>query len=118
MISLFTGLTVNLRNKKINGFKCNISNSKQERANILGISTMNSQIDFNDVLNEFTEITRTKFFNKSLQPATRTLLQDQPIAVERLRRLSSEKLKTAKEEIDFLLGQGIIPLSSSWASSN
>lgn len=34
---------------------------KLERANILGISTMNSQIDFNGVSNEFTEITRTKF---------------------------------------------------------
>ena len=67
--------------------------SKSERAHILGISTMNFQVDFNGVLNEFTEIMRLK-----IQPGSANeclvnnyiITTDQSIA-ERPRSLSGEK---------------------------
>ena len=55
---------------------------------------MNSQIAFNGILNEFTEITRTKFQLRAANEYTiNHIIISQPVA-ERPQRLLSEKLKT------------------------
>lgn len=84
-----------------------------------GVSTVDEHMGFTDILNEFIDITRPL-----LTPRTATasrvahhIVTSGPPVAKRPRRLTGEKLTTARVEIEFLLEHGIIrPSSSPWGS--
>lgn len=84
-----------------------------------GISTLNITTPYSNLLEEFEDITKTSTLHKSTAEAIvvhHIETAGSPVA-NRPRRLSGDKLKAAKAEMDFLIEHGICrPSNSAWAS--
>lgn len=113
-------LLIDLKQKRLIDNKTKLST----RGDILqtkefGISTLNSASSFEDLLKEFEDITKTTTLRKPTDElivvhhieTTGTPVADRP------RRLSGDKLKAAKAEMDYLVEQGICRPSKSARAS-
>ncbi|KAK9301916.1 hypothetical protein QLX08_005914 [Tetragonisca angustula] len=73
------------------------------------VSTVDTQTDYHKILSEYVEITQPSINSRSGGlPGSTLHIYYWTASREPTRKLSGEKLRAAKTEIDFLLEQGII----------
>lgn len=117
----YYALLVDIKNKRvIDGITNLKSNCHYQNTNYQRISTIDTSINYHDIVEKFKKITLPPaYVNKTLQQSTvchQIVTNGQPI-FSRARRLNSEKLNAAKIEFEQMVEAGICqPSSSPWAS--
>lgn len=114
------GLTIDLKNKCLVDNKTSLARTGQlTSTTVYAVTTVGNQHKYHNILNKYIGLTIPKIRplrNHNDNPQHRIFTTGHPLA-ERPRRLTGEKLQTAKKEIQYMLDQGICrPSSSSWAS--
>ncbi|XP_034941797.1 uncharacterized protein [Chelonus insularis] len=92
---------------------------KLELASIIGISTINKDEPYAPILKQFPEVFGTTIHKASAKhDVVHFISTTGPSVHERPRRLTTNILKKAREEYQFMIDQGICrPCSSPWASA-
>lgn len=116
------GLLIDLRGKRLIDPITNMSSVAEiGETSVYSVSTLNTTISplFRNLLAKYVSITKppTAPQTQADSPVVHHIVTTGPPCAERPRRLTGDKLKAAKEDIQSLLHHGVIrPSSSQWAS--
>lgn len=112
------GLIVDIRNRKLLDSASFYAKGGVMQTSVIGVKTISSNVKYEDLLKEFSEITKIKINPYPVKHDTVHHIETfGPPVFCRARRLNPAQLKIAKDEFSYMLKHGICrPSKSPWAS--